>query len=84
MKEVLSNIKTGILIAMAFIAAVTLVISAILGLMMLLEIPERTLFNDKFGTNYTPIQWCLGENIIKDYIHKGEQKQLNINITEND
>ncbi len=52
----------------------------VLGLTAIIQTPERALFNKHFGTNYTAVQWVTSEKTIKDYIHAGENKRLNINI----
>lgn len=65
-----------------FFVCVVIAVMLLFGLIMLCEIPERRLFNEKFDTAYTAIQWLFASNMIKDYIHQGEQKVLNVNLAE--
>ena len=52
------------------------------GLVMLSEIPGKNLFNEKHGTDYSLIEWTFAQSTIKNYIHTGEEKTLNIKLKE--
>ncbi len=79
-EEFKEGIKIFISVAGVVICLFILLFSLLICGSMLCEIPERGMFNQKFGTNYTAIQWCFAEDTIKEYIHTGENKTLNLNI----
>ena len=78
----MDDFLTVLFISVAVLTLFALVFAAMSGLLMLCEIPERSMFNEKFGTEYGAIEWLFAEGTIKDYIHQGEQKLLNIKAVE--
>ncbi len=42
---------------------------------------QRSLFNQKFSTNYSFKEWYWGSDMIVDYLNKGEQKTINLDLS---
>ena len=56
MKEILINIVVGT-------GLFVLLVALIIGLGMLVSTPERKIFNEHYGTNYSAIEWVAARGL---------------------
>ena len=62
------------------VAMILVGVLIIFSLVMLSEVPEKNLWNKTYGTNYSIVEWVFTKDTIKNYVHKGEQKTLNLKL----
>lgn len=64
------------------IIGITLLVSALVfGIVVLAAIPAKNVYNREFGTNYSAVEWALADDVIKSFVHKGEQRVFNVNLS---